>query len=212
MIANAFCDRLAEDSVEVCWKGRARPPPVRSSVCRRQRSGWRRGRRAGRRSRTSHTAPVDLAPLDEGQVLVRNLFMSVDPVHARTHERREVVRAAISDWRSRSKAAPSAKSWSRADRPEARATSCSRCADGGTSSSRRPRSCAKSTPRYSRCPPHLGVLGMPGMTAWVGLKLAELQAGRSRLRLRRCWRRRQPRPDSSPSCAAASSSAARVGG
>jgi hypothetical protein len=38
---------------------------------------------------------TELEPLQDGEVLVRNLFMSVDPQYARPHERGAIVRPAI---------------------------------------------------------------------------------------------------------------------
>jgi hypothetical protein len=122
-------------------------------------------------------AAVDLPPLGEGDVLVRNLFMSVDPyMRGRMKDEKSYlppfpVGAALGGGaigevvQSRAASlAPGAvvqsmRGWRDAFVAPANEL---REVDGGI----QPRSA------------HLGVLGMPGMTAWIGLfKIAALQPG-----------------------------------
>jgi NADPH-dependent curcumin reductase CurA len=121
-------------------------------------------------------ADVETPPLADGQVLVRNLYMSVDPyMRGRMNDVRSYVPpfqigqplegAAVGEV-IESRAAGlkpgdtvmSMRGWREAFAADARAV---RCVDANV----RPLSA------------YLGVIGSPGLTAWVGLNLGEIKAG-----------------------------------
>jgi len=117
-------------------------------------------------------ATVDLPPLTDGQVLVRNLFMSVDPyMRGRMNDARSYVApfqvgqvldgGAIGEVIESRDAALAAG---------AIVHSMRGWRDSFVAGAKEVRAVdASITPRSA----HLGVLGMPGLTAWVGLRIVD---------------------------------------
>ena len=112
------------------------------------------------------------------------------PLHARPDERREVLRPAVPARRGRWTAARWAR-WSRPEALDARRSTrrrhrpprprLARARPGA----RRPGP-GSSTPPWLPASAYLGVLGMPGLTAYVGLpRIAAVPGGRHGVRLRR---------------------------
>ena len=124
---------------------------------------------------------LELPALGAGQLLVANEYLSVDPYMRGRMSDEQVLRRRPSRSASRWTAARSATSWHRS-------------ADGfaaGRPRGTRPRlarrtlvldaaAARRSTRRWRRCTAYLGVLGMPGLTAYVGLTRREDQARRRR--------------------------------
>jgi hypothetical protein len=122
------------------------------------------------------TASVDLPAIGDGQVRVRNLFMSVDPY----------MRGRMNDAKSYVPPFPLGvaleggaigevvESRDATFEPGAIVQSMRGWRDEFVAPAKELRAVdAAVQPRSA----HLGVLGMPGMTAWVGLKLAEVKPG-----------------------------------
>ena len=158
---------------------------------------------------TFEPAPVDLPPLADGQVLVRNLFMSVDPyMRGRMNDVKSYV-PPFQVGQALEGGAIGEVVESRARRVEHRRRRAvdarlARCTSSPLAKE------VRTVDRRAAVSAHLGVLGMPGLTAWVGLKLVDVKAGDRVFVSGRRRRRRQHRRASSPSCAAALSSAARA--
>lgn len=121
-------------------------------------------------------AQTELEPLQEGQVLVRNLFMSVDPyMRGRMNEGKSYLPAfevgkPLEGGAVGEVIESHAKEFKRGD---------------AVTSNYGWRECFVATPKelhpvsrdVQSLSVYLGVLGMTGMTAWVGLQLAEIKAG-----------------------------------
>jgi NADPH-dependent curcumin reductase CurA len=125
---------------------------------------------------TFEHATTELPPLGEGDVLVRNLFMSVDPyMRGRMNDTKSYV-PPFQVGRPLEGGAVGEVLESRADTLQ----------KGDVVQSMRgwrdlfvapAKDLRKVDSRVQPLSLHLGVLGMPGLTAWVGLKLAEAKAG-----------------------------------
>ena len=109
----------------------------------------------------------DREPAD-GEVAVRNVFVSVDPY---MRGRMTGVRTYVSGFEVGDvvDGAPSGASSPRGTPALPRATGCCRGSAGASTESPTATSCASSTRRLAPPSTSLGVLGMPGLTAWVGL-------------------------------------------
>jgi NADPH-dependent curcumin reductase CurA len=127
-------------------------------------------------SETFAHATTDLPPLADGEVLVRNLFMSVDPY----------MRGRMNDVKSYVPPFQVGKPLEGGAIGEVIESRSGELARGDIVQSMRgwrdlfvaPGSeLRKVDPRVQPLSTYLGVLGMPGLTAWVGLKLAELKPG-----------------------------------
>ena len=125
-----------------------------------------------------------------GEVLVRNLFMSVDPY---MRGRMERVNRMFRPLKSGSP-------WTGGGRPgdgvQGRRVPPGdvvlRTLGGASIFIHKPQELRPVNPKVQPLSVYLGVLGMTGMTAWVGLNLAEAKAGRDRVHFWRrggCWER-----------------------
>ena len=124
---------------------------------------------------TFEHATVDLPPLEDGQVLVRNLFMSVDPY----------MRGRMNDVKSYVPPFQIGKALEGGAIGEVVESRSSDLAAGDVVQSMRgwrdqfvapAAELRKVDRRVQPLSSYLGVLGMPGLTAWVGLKLVDLKA------------------------------------
>ena len=121
-------------------------------------------------------AEVELGPIDKGEVLVRNLYMSVDPyMRGRMRPGKSYV-SPFEEGRPLEGGAVGEVVESRAKEFKP---------GDVVVSSLGWRECFVARPKALRpvdrnvqpLSAYLGILGMPGMTAWAGLQLAELKAG-----------------------------------
>ena len=148
------------------------------------------------------TVETELPDPGPGEVLVRNTFLSVDPY---MRGRMNDVQSYVPPFHARRAAGRAARS-ARSSRP---ATTASPSATtvlhqaGWREHALLPARAGPRGRRQPACRPsaYLGVLGMPGLTAYVGLsRIARGPGGRHRLRLGRRRRRRLAWPARSPGC------------
>ena len=157
------------------------PRPAGVGVDEQRGRARRAARRASRRSPTSSCASGRRASPATARSLVRNVFVSVDPyMRSRMTGVRTYV-GAVRARRRRSTAAPSGASSSRGTTASPRATGCCRGSAGASRGSPHGDRLRKLDPSLAPPSTALGVLGMPGLTAWVGL----VDIGRDRRRARR---------------------------
>jgi NADPH-dependent curcumin reductase CurA len=124
---------------------------------------------------TFEHASVDLPPLSDGQVLVRNLFMSVDPY----------MRGRMNDVKSYVPPFQVGKALEGGAIGEVVESRAPELHQGDVVQSMRgwrdyfvaPAAELRAVERVHPLSAHLGALGMPGLTAWVGLKLVDVKAG-----------------------------------
>jgi hypothetical protein len=124
---------------------------------------------------TFEHATVDLPALEDGQVLVRNLFMSVDPY----------MRGRMNDVKSYVPPFQIGRPLEGGAIGEVVDSRSSDLARGNIVQSMRgwrdlfvaPAAELRKLDAQAPLSAYLGVLGMPGLTAWVGLQLAELRQG-----------------------------------
>jgi NADPH-dependent curcumin reductase CurA len=123
---------------------------------------------------TFRHATVEVPPLQDGEVLVRNVFMSVDPyMRGRMNDVKSYVPPFQIDKVLEGGAVGEVLESRAADlRPGDIVQSMRGWRDLFTAPASELR---KVDPSVSPPSLYLGVLGMPGMTAWVGLKLADLK-------------------------------------
>ena len=128
---------------------------------REQADHARRAARSGcRRSRTSRSSRAEVPAAGPGEVLVRSLWLSLDPYMRGPDERGALLRQADADRRADDRAGRSAR-WSRAaTRASLRATSSSASSAGRTTRSRAAARCGRSIPRSRRSQTALHVLGV----------------------------------------------------
>ena len=121
-------------------------------------------------------AQVELPPLEDGQVLVRNLFMSVDPyMRGRMNDRKSYVPpfelGKPLDGRAVGEVI---ESRAQGFKPGDAVTSNFGWREYFVASAKELRPVSREVQPLSV---YLGALGMTGMTAWVGLNLVEVKAG-----------------------------------
>ena len=121
-------------------------------------------------------AQTELEPLEDQKVLVRNLFMSVDPY----------MRGRMNNWKSYIPPFELGKPLDGGSVGEVVASHASQFKTGDAVTSRfgwreffiaSPNDLHPVSREVPTLSVYLGVLGMTGMTAWVGLNLAEVKAG-----------------------------------
>jgi NADPH-dependent curcumin reductase CurA len=124
---------------------------------------------------TFEHASVDLPPLSDGQVLVRNLFMSVDPyMRGRMNDVKSYV-PPFQVGKALEGGAIGEVVESRA--PELNKGDVVQSMRGWRDYFVAPAAELRTVERVQPLSAHLGALGMPGLTAWVGLKLVDVKAG-----------------------------------
>ena len=120
---------------------------------------------------TSSSREVELAEPGDGEVLIRNAWLSVDPYMRGRMNDVALVRAAVPARRADERAAPSARSWRRAHAGVLAEGDWVR-AHARLARVRARRTAAalqRVDPDLAPLSTYLGVLGMPGLTAYVGL-------------------------------------------
>jgi NADPH-dependent curcumin reductase CurA len=121
-------------------------------------------------------ARVEVPPPGDGQVLVRNLFMSVDPyMRGRMNDVKSYVPPfQVGQPLEGGAVGEVVESRAEAVKPGQAVLSMRGWREYFVADARELRVVDRNVQPLSL---YLGVLGMPGLTAWVGLKLAELKAG-----------------------------------
>ena len=162
---------------------------------------WPRARAASPRPTTSGWSRRRCPTLQDGQVLVRHHYLSLDPyMRGRMNDGKSYAAAAAAgrgDDRRHGRAR-----WSQSQQRRASSAGDKVVGMGGwqqyavVDAQRSRACCARSTPRTMPLSAYLGAVGMPGVTAWVGLMHDHRAQGRrdggGQRRQRRGGQRRRP--------------------